>query len=195
MKPAPSLNETDLLGRIRKKDAAAMDQLYTDYSAVVYGTLLRMVQDRETASDLLQEVFLQIWNKADRFDPSRGSLIAWIMSVTRNLTIDFIRSKAQRTASLQVRMDDEDLHGLMVDHHTPLDHVALDEKRRLVQIALNELAPEQRECLELAYFGCLSQSEIAEKLGIPLGTVKTRTRQALQKLSAALARTYEEVGR
>lgn len=172
-----------------------MDQLYTDYSAVVYGTILRMVQDRETASDLLQEVFLQIWNKADRFDPGRGSLIAWIMSVTRNLTVDFIRSKSQRAVSLQVRMDEEEMHGRMVDHHTPLDHVALDEKRRLIQLALKDLAPEQRECLELAYFGCLSQSEIAEKLGIPLGTVKTRTRQALQKLSAALARTYEEVGR
>ncbi len=176
--------EVELLQRIARRDAEAehaLEQLYDRYSRLLYSMLLAIVKHPPEAQDLLQEVFVQVWNNASSFDATRGTAYAWIVTLTRNRGIDRIRSKAFRERQ-QEEFGLDAAQYVATPHASPLEAMLVNERSELVRTALEQLSPQQQEALRLAYFQGYTQSEIAEELGIPLGTVKTRMRQGLQKL-------------
>ncbi len=169
-------------------NAVAMDILFDRYSRPIYSFAYRMLGDREQAEELSQEVFLRAWRRSSRFTDARGSLISWLLSITHNMAIDELR-KQQRRPQKQQSEEPEVLMAQLRDTDASLEHQAIhSERRTTVRTALAELPPPQREVLELAYFGGLTQREISDMLDVPLGTIKTRMRLGLQKLqdSAAL---------
>jgi RNA polymerase sigma-70 factor (ECF subfamily) len=167
-----------LVARIRAGDQQAMSELYDRYARVVYAVALRVLQDAGAAEDVLQDVFLQLWRNPDAFDASRGSLTAWLAVISRHRSIDRLRKRRPET-------DIEDCviaGGPDVGNET--ERALMIEKVRTV---LAEMNPDQRKLLELAFFEGLTHTEIAEKTGEPLGTVKTRIRSGLQFLRAKFA--------
>ncbi len=159
------------------RDMAAYNWLYDHYSAALYGVILRIVRTEEVAQDILQESFVKIWRKIDRYDATKGRLFTWMLNVARNTAIDALR--AQKNQKIQeinpnVRsMQDED----QLPHR--FDHLG-------IETSLDQLEPKYRELIDLIYFQGHTQSEAAEALGIPLGTVKTRVRTALSLLRQKL---------
>ncbi len=148
---------------------------------------MRVLADRQLAEDVVQEVFLRVWRRPSAYDPGRGRFISWLMSVTRNRAID-----EQRRRSRRMRSEVSDEHparevpsGDRLDD--PQAAALYGEERRAVREALTRLPPEQRHAIELAYFGGLTQVEIAERTGDPLGTVKTRIRLGMRKLRDSLS--------
>lgn len=181
-----SRGETDeaLLGRVRQKDPEALGALYERYARQVYGLALGMLRDPGAAEEITQEVFLSVWQNARTFDPSRGSFAAWVMSLAHHKAVDRLRR-------LRVRRTEA------ADETTPDAVDVVEEVVRLleserVRTALKTLPPGQREVIVLAYYGGLTQREIAQRLGIPLGTVKTRTRDGLLRLRTILSAGGEE---
>ncbi|MBY0503389.1 MAG: sigma-70 family RNA polymerase sigma factor [Bryobacteraceae bacterium] len=168
-----------LIERLRARDAAALGELYDCYGAVVYAIILRIARDRATAEDLTQEVFLRVWNRIPTFDAERGSLSTWLLTIARHSAIDFLRSRGGKQERLNVSIDAMERPLAGGNAETELQ-TAGDAKR--VRAAMDRLEPKHRQLLELAYFDGLSQSEMAEKLELPLGTVKTWVRSALRQL-------------
>ena len=173
--------ESALLQRIAHGDESALVELYGRYARLLFAILLRVVKNRETAEDLLQELFLQIWSNASSFNASKGNAYSWLVTMARNRAIDRTRSKSFRSSRQETGDLDLDLM-LHESGLTPLDALVAAELADLVRNALTRLTPEQREAIELAYYEGYSQSEIAERLNIPLGTAKTRMRQGMIKL-------------
>jgi RNA polymerase sigma-70 factor (ECF subfamily) len=181
-------------------DALAM--LYDRHAGAVHGAAFRLTSDRALAEDIVQETFLALWNRAEQFDPSRGSLAAWLLTIARNRTIDRLRATGRRPTVVSISaagMPDETEAatferiarlGIVVGDARagtgPEAELARAELRDVLQGALATIAEPEREVLLLAYRDELSQSEIAVRLGWPLGTVKTRTRRALLKLRLEL---------
>lgn len=181
-----ALDDEELMQRLFLRDLAAFRTLYNRYGNLVYSTSLRVVKDVQIAEDMVQEVFLRLWRKPESYLPQKGRFVTWLTSVTRNRAVDEIRSRNRRyrheTASPEEQERDlPDLEG-----EDPALTAELTDQRRLVLAAMKNLPPEQRQVIELAYFGGLTQLEIAERTGQPLGTVKTRIRLGMQKLRAAL---------
>ncbi|MPZ98162.1 MAG: sigma-70 family RNA polymerase sigma factor [Dehalococcoidia bacterium] len=175
-------------------DLRALERLYDRYSALVFSVSLRVLHDRQLAEDVVQEVFLRLWRQPASYDPERGRFISWLMSVTRNRALD-----EQRRVSRRLRIEDqEEEPGRELQSHDrgddPQLELVLQEQRRAVREALTRLPPAQRRVIELAYFGGLTQVEIAEQTGDPLGTVKTRVRLAMQKLREALSDAADGAG-
>ena len=170
--------EMRLVARIRAGDQQAMSELYDRYSKVVYAVALRVLQDAAGAEDVLQDVFLQLWRNPDAFDASRGSLAAWLAVIARNRSIDRLRKRRPET----------DIEDCVIasgpDLRDETERALLIEK---VRGALASMSPEQRQAMELAFFQGLTHTEIAEKTGEPLGTIKTRIRSGLQQLRAKFA--------
>jgi RNA polymerase sigma-70 factor (ECF subfamily) len=175
---AISEGDAELVRRLQKRDPQALGELYDRYGRVAYTLILRIVRDAATAEDLVQETFLRIWNRVQGFDGDRGALGGWLLAVARNRAIDYLRSAGGRLRNA-VELDENAHPSLFLD----LDKKILnaDNARRLRQ-ALEKLNPNQRNVIELAYFEGLSQSEMAERIGQPLGTVKTWVRTALKLL-------------
>jgi len=168
--------------RTIKRDQAAFAQLYDRYSSLIYTTVVRMVKSTEEAEDLLQEIFMQIWNKASLFSESKGSVYTWIVTIARRKAIDRLRSKehAYKGASL-----DEGSSLAVPDPAfmaNPLQATISAEYESLMKNAFALLAQDQRTVLELGYYEGYTHVQIAERLKLPLGTVKTRMRQGLIKL-------------
>ncbi len=170
-------------------DIEALEQLYDRYSTLVFSVSLRVLHDPQLAEDVVQEVFLRLWRQPASFDPGRGRFISWLMSVTRNRALDELRRVSRRN-----RSEDQE-----TDESSPLDALAtsdrmvdpalsaeLREQREAVRTAMTRLPPEQRRAIELAYFSGLTQVEISDVTGDPLGTVKTRIRLGMRKLRDAL---------
>jgi RNA polymerase sigma-70 factor (ECF subfamily) len=177
--------DDDLMAGLIARRITALEQLYDRYSALVFSVSLRVLYDWQLAEDVTQEVFLRLWQRPESYDPSRGRLLSWLMSVTRNRAIDERRRMSRRVRS----EDGEDPLLTLRDMDTrddPVLGLALAETRAVVRAALQSLPPAQRQVVELAYFGGLTQTEIADKTGVPLGTVKTRVRLAMRKLRDAL---------
>jgi RNA polymerase sigma-70 factor (ECF subfamily) len=175
--------EAALIGRVAGGDLAAFDALYDLYARDVYAFAAHAL-GRVPAEDVVQDVFVRIWERASQFDAARGSLTGWIMAIARHGIVDEIRRRGRRHAVLG--MIDEVLEGAE-DPGADIEEAAWShERRRELLVAVRELPEEQRRVLVLAYFGGLTQSEIAEELGCPLGTVKKRARLGLQKLRASL---------
>jgi RNA polymerase sigma-70 factor, ECF subfamily len=171
-------DEMRLVARIRAGDQQAMSELYDRYAKVVYAVALRVLQDAAGAEDVLQDVFLQLWRNPDAFDASRGSLSAWLAVISRHRSIDRVRKRRPET-------DIEDcVIAAGPDLRDETERTLVIEKVRAV---LDQMNPDQRQAMELAFFQGLTHTEIAEKTGEPLGTIKTRIRSGLQQLRAKFA--------
>ena len=183
--PAPGPTADELLARVGVGDREAFGALYDTTAARLFGLIRRLVVDPAQAEEVTQDVYLEIWQTAPRFDAARGSAIAWMFTLAHRRAVDRIRSaQAARTRDLRIGARDLDV---------PVDTVAEAAATRIeherVQGALGELSELQRECVALAYYDGLSQSEIAERLHVPLGTVKTRLRDGMIRLRTVLGVT------
>ncbi len=178
-----------LLRQIVAKEPKALGELYDHYNRLLFGLLLSILKKRTEAEDLLQEVFTQIWEKADQFDAASGSAYTWICTITRNKAIDRLRSKVYKEQKKQSSsLDDDDVHiTLYSSENNPLEDTILNERAKLVKQAMEQLSTKQREVIEVAYFEGKTQSEISEEFDVPLGTIKTRMRDAMIKLRTLLA--------
>jgi len=174
--------DIELVHAVARGDEPAFLSLYDRYSSVLLGLLLRILHSRPEAEDVLQDVFLQVWQQARNFDAARGRPFTWLVTLARSRGIDRLRllDSRNRTALRST-------HEAIESVQSAVDETAIrSEHGEMVRAALNELPDEQRRTLVLAYLDGLSQSEIAERLGQPLGTVKTRTRAGLLKLNGLL---------
>lgn len=174
-----------LMQRIAQRDAKALRELYGKFSKAIYNAIYGIVKGKEDAEEILCEIFQQVWEKAPTYDGSKGSVYTWLLAMARNRAIDRIRSKAYK-AGLATDGGDglDDLSA--VDHYNQLDQVVLSERAAQVKHALTQISPDQRRVLETAYFDGQTQTEIAEKLGVPLGTVKSRVRDGMKALQGLL---------
>ncbi|MBI3982802.1 MAG: sigma-70 family RNA polymerase sigma factor [Gemmatimonadetes bacterium] len=174
----------EIISRVQAGDQAALAELYDRYADTLLALAYRILRDRAEAEDVLLEVLERAWREADRFDPERGSVRVWLTVMVRSRALDLlrVRRRRERVAAEAARSGDEGV-GF---RGTAGDASELEDLRRHVVTALQELPPAQREAIELAYYGGLSQSEIAARLSLPLGTVKTRMRDGLQKLRVVL---------
>ena len=173
-----------LVARVVEGDRGAFEILYDRYASTVFGLALKMLGDREVAEDAVQEIFWRVWRRLGSFDRSRA-FAPWLFGIAHNYCIDELRRRKVRPQS--VYEDDENpILSEIADEADVGESALLAEQGRLVRSALEQLPEEQRQTLLLAYFGGLTQQEIAAKLGNPLGTVKTRMRLGLQKLRAVL---------
>ena len=172
-------NSTELAERLKRRDPQAMADLYDRYGRVAHSLILRIVHDAEIAEDLVQETFLRVWTRVQAFDSERGALGPWLLAVARNRAIDYIRSADGRMARSSYELVEIENPALFTNPEKDL--LASDRLRRIRQ-ALAKLNPNQRAVIELAYFEGLSQTEMAEKMREPLGTIKTWVRAALKSL-------------
>jgi RNA polymerase sigma-70 factor (ECF subfamily) len=174
-------SDVELLYAVKQGQVQALRFIYRRYVGLVYSLALRILRTPEEAEELTQEIFLRLW-EANSYDPNRGSLGHFLVFLTRSRAIDRLRSQRSRQKALQA-MQHVTPHRTVVN---PLEQASLDERSHLIKAALANLSPAEREVLEVAYYEGLSQSETAKRLDIPLGTVKTRSRQALKKLRQTL---------
>lgn len=184
--PDPSSDfavEIELLRQVGQGDRASFAQLYDRFSSAIFSAAYRIVNNQQAAEDVLQEVFLQVWEKAALYDPARGKPLTWAITLTRNKAIDRLRA-TQRRGRLQNSLEMDAGASDQFDGRSSFDAVDLLEKGKLVGEALNKLPSEQREALELAFFSGLTQSEIADHLREPLGTIKARIRRGMLKLKS-----------
>lgn len=172
----------ELMNLVQNGDAKALRRIYGSYKNILFGLIVSMLKDREEAEDCLQEVFTQLWEKADQFDATKGNLYSFVVTMARNKAIDRIRSKAYKDS----KQEDHTISDFSLtpesDFNNPEEDLELTERANLVRSALQKLSSKEREVLKVAYFGGMSQTEISEKMDIPLGTVKYRMRQGMIKL-------------
>ncbi len=186
----PLTADSDLVERVAERDERALAELYERYSGLLCALARRILNDGPEAEEILQEVFLQVWNQAGRYDTRRSSVSTWLVLITRSRSIDRLRSR---------QVVDRTLAGLKQEkrpsHTSPegVSAVWTDQRRQKLRREMRKLPPEQRQVLELAFFRGLTQSEIAETTEIPLGTVKTRTLLAMKKLRKALQSELREL--
>ncbi|GAB3959197.1 sigma-70 family RNA polymerase sigma factor [Spirosoma harenae] len=178
MKRQSSLvSESVLIEKLIKRDQQAFQWLYDQYSPALYGVVLRIVRDEEQAADLLQDIFVKIWKNLDAYDSSKGRLFTWMLNIARNSAIDSLR--AQKTQpSAAIRTDEDNVHIVDRQHNTQQpnpEHIGIKD-------VVNQLRPDRQQLIDLVYFSGYTHEEAAEKLNLPLGTVKTRIRAALQEL-------------
>ncbi|WP_350356566.1 sigma-70 family RNA polymerase sigma factor [Fodinibius halophilus] len=179
-------DEVQLMKRIQSRDDEALEELYDLYKRLLFSMVISIVKKKEEAEDLLQEIFVKIWNKAESFDPDRGNVYSWIVTLARNQAIDRIRSKGYKTQKKQSVSIHEPLFSLEGDKHDPMETTIFSDRAELVKKALEKIPEKQSEVIKIAYYRGLTQSEISDQLDIPLGTVKTRTRQGMIKLKRIL---------
>ncbi len=180
------LDDEELMQRLVYRDLRAFRALYSRYGSLVYSTSLRVVRDAQIAEDMAQEIFLRVWRKPESYLPQRGRLVTWLTSVTRNRAVDEIRSRNRRFRHETASPEEQEREFAAPERADPALTAELSDQRRLILAALAGIPSEQRQVIELAYFGGLTQQEIADRLSQPLGTVKTRIRLGMQKLRAAL---------
>jgi RNA polymerase sigma-70 factor (ECF subfamily) len=177
------MDDLALLHAVAARDKEAFQQLYARHSALLFGFALKILSDRAEAEDVLQEVFIQIWKTASSFDEGRGKPLGWFIMLTRSRAIDRLRSRKTRTRLTESAAKEGT--PTSVDA-TPADDALASETQRAVRGALNALPPDQRVPIEMAYFKGLTQFEISQQLGQPLGTVKTRIRSGMMRLREQL---------
>ena len=164
-----------LLARIVARDGTAVGELYDRHSRLLYGLIVKIIKDRGEAEEMLQEVFVQVWTRADTYNVQLGTPIAWLVRIARNRAIDRLRANAVRARTVEATP-------LPPPVETPETRAAMSEQERAVARALEALPDDQRQLIEFAYFSGLTQSELATRFGLPLGTVKTRVRTGMMTL-------------
>ena len=167
-------SEQELTAALKAKDEQAFSYLYDHYSGSLYSIILQIVKSPEVANDILQEVFISIWRKIESYDPIKGRLFTWMLNISRNASIDMLRSKNYQNSQKNQEITDN-VYNLNQVSQTSIDSIGLSK-------FLGKLRPEQRVLIELAYFKGYTHDEIAQIEDIPLGTVKTRIRSALLQL-------------
>jgi len=171
-------DDSELVARMQRRDPQALGELYDRYGRVAYALILRVVRDTGIAEDLVQETFLRVWNRVHGFDAQKGSIGPWLLAVARNRAIDYLRSAGGRERNA-VEYEEIEHPSLFCDMEK---EIISSDKARIVKSAIEKLSPNHRQVIELAYFEGLSQTEMAERMGQPLGTVKTWVRTALKNL-------------
>ncbi len=173
-------SDAGLIEKLKRRDAQGMSELYDRYGKLVYSVILRVVKESSLAEDLTQETFLRVWNRAQFIDQEKGSLGPWLLAVARNRAIDYLRSVDGRMAQKSTEFDPG------VEQPTSFVNLERDvinsDRARVLREAFTKLSPNQRVVIEMAYYEGLSQSEMAERMKQPLGTVKTWVRTALKIL-------------
>jgi RNA polymerase sigma-70 factor, ECF subfamily len=169
-------DEPEIIVRLRAKDQAALDVLYERYSGLVYSLSLRIVRQPSDAEDVVIETFWQLWQQAADYNDERGQLRSWIVTIARSRALDRLRSMRRNPTA-----ESEEFNQPVADDN-PEQETWMNEQSSIVRKALVSLPSDQRQALELAYYHGLSQSEVAGKLGEPLGTIKTRMRLGMMKL-------------
>ena len=176
------VTDPELLRRMRLGDESALESLYARYGGLLYTLALRIVGDRELAREVVQDTFLRSWDSRESYDPERGRVPWWLMGIARNRAIDLLRSRSHQQRIRERRARLGEVPAVLPDD--PSD--AMSARRAVLQ-ALQGLSEGRRMAIELAYYGGLTQTEIANELGEPLGTIKSRTRDAMEQLRAFLA--------
>jgi RNA polymerase sigma-70 factor (ECF subfamily) len=182
---AERLADEELMPWIGRKDAEAFEVFYDRHGGAAYSLAYRILGERGAAEDCIQEAFISIWRSGGRFDPTRGSVRSWTLSIVRNRAIDALRSKAGKAPKLT--FDDEEILESRPSAELTDEEAMRHETATEVRGALTQLPGEQSKVIQLAYFGGFSQSEIAGMLNVPLGTVKGRMRLGLEKIRGELA--------
>ncbi|HSE41074.1 MAG TPA: sigma-70 family RNA polymerase sigma factor [Acidobacteriota bacterium] len=176
------MTDNELIQRIKSRDKQAFDLFYDRYAQIIFSLCVRILRDTGEAEDVLQEIFVQIWKEAERFDASRASVKTWLFTIARSRSLDRYRSRK----TMKQRFEDgssEELHQISSNE----DLQSRSVLQQYVANALQQLTKEQKIVLELCYYRGLTQEEIAEMLGEPLGTIKSRIRAALLKLRSSFA--------
>ena len=181
--PRPPSAAADLVARMARGDESAFSQFYDTYAGLAFGLIRRILREKEAAEEVLQEVFWQVWREAATFDPRRGAPEAWLIMRAKTRAIDKLRSIRRKEQTFVSPADDGTTAG--ADPRADDPAVAAAD-RTLVEGALARLPEAQRRVIQLAFFGGLTLSEIAARLGEPIGTVKTRARTGLERLRAFL---------
>jgi RNA polymerase sigma-70 factor (ECF subfamily) len=182
--------DEEIIAGLRRRDETALAALYDRFARPAFSLALKLLHDQELAEDVIQEVFLTLWSRPEMYVPERGRFLPWLLGVTHHRAVDVLRSQTARNR----RHASGDQQALLLEftadpHHLtdPADHVLRSIEVQEVRRALQRLPLEQQEVLVLSLIGGLTHAEIAEHLGQPLGTVKTRLRLGLRKLRTALA--------
>jgi RNA polymerase sigma-70 factor (ECF subfamily) len=193
--PPPDLETPDgtLLARIAAGDERALGDLYDRYGRMAYSLACAIARDPADAEEIVADAFAQVWRSAATFDPARGSAVAWLATIVRTRGLDFLRAQRRRARTIEraAALADDDAPLLAPAPESAERGVELSEAQTLVRRSLAELPAPQRRVIELAYFGGLSQTEIAARLSEPLGTAKTRMRSGMEKLRQALGPLME----
>ena len=175
--------DTALMEKVMAGDESAFSTLYDRYSPMLFGMLVRILQDSQAAEEVLQDIFLQLWRKPEQFDPSRGALPAWLTVIGRNRAISKLRGRPTQEVL-------EQTEGFYANTLASSQNIEMEASRTqlldTLKLAMARLPEEQRQVIELAYFEGMTQSEIATRTGSPLGTVKTRVRTGMQSLKQLL---------
>lgn len=183
--------DRDLIDRVSGGDHAAFSELYRRYASSAFGLANRILGDQTMAEEVLQEVFLSVWRRAGAFDPARGSVRSWLFAQIHHRSVDVVRrEEAERRrsrATVEPEATEEDVEGV-------IEESWLSARREHVKSALTSLPPEQRRVIELAYYSGMTQTQVADAMGVPLGTVKSRTLAAMRRLRSALAGQAVEDG-
>lgn len=180
MPPHTINNETELVALLKSKDQQAFSYLYDNYGGAIYGIIIKIIGNEESARDLLQEVFIKIWRSMDSYDAGKGRLYTWMLNIARNSAIDVLRSSRynqdKKISELENNVHNDN-NALSTSIKT--DHIGLKK-------IVSALKEEYRQIIDLAYFKGYTQDEIAKELNIPVGTVKTRSRSALIQLKSVM---------
>ncbi len=193
--PIPQSSSTvapDLLARVANGDQAAFEQLYEQSSALLFTLVFRIVGRPEDAADLLQEVYLEVWRKSSNYDPARGTPMAWLVTLARSRAIDRVRALGSRGKGVTSSLNDTSASALIATDTDAMEMRAANERQALVWAAMKTLPLVQRQAIELAYYEGLTHAEISERLNVPLGTIKTRIRLAMEKLRDGLQPLWAE---
>ncbi len=183
--PVASPDDLHLIEQIAAQSHAAVATLYDRYGRLVFSVALRIVADRSVAEEITQDVFVSCWRNADRYRPSQGSVVTWLLAITHNRAIDELRSRRHKSQRREMTLEQAPTQALTNDHDVDL---LLTQAQ--IREALASLPANQREVVELLYFGGMSRTEIADYLRTPLGTVHTRLRLAMHKLRVLLLPGY-----
>jgi RNA polymerase sigma-70 factor (ECF subfamily) len=177
-------DDPGLAKRLKDRDPRAMSELYDRYGRVAYSLIYRVVRNSGAAEDLVQETFLRVWNRVQSFDQTRGALGPWVLAVARNRAIDYLRSVDGRMTAGALELDRLETPSSFSNFE---DNALTLDRARVLKSAFEKLTPTQKQVIELAYFEGLSQTEMAERMKQPLGTVKTWVRGALKALREDIA--------
>ena len=188
----PLVGDETLMARIQEREPEALAALYDRYSGILKSLIMGVIHNDAEADDLLQEIFMEIWNQAAHYSAQKGKPLGWIVTLTRRRSIDRLRKKqAYARAEERLQNETEQQPDAWV-HNSTEDDIEMSDTRRLIMAILKNLPPAQREAIDLAFYHGMSQREIAAKTGIPLGTIKTRLELGLKKISEALRGMKDE---
>ncbi len=179
MEKLDQLFQDGVVDRLLRHEKEAFEQLYDDYSAAIYGLTLKILKDEALAEDALQETFVRIWRKIQTYDPSKGRLFTWMLNIARNISIDMLRARESRKVSQTTSLQQHSFDAKGPSTTIQVEHIGLRE-------IVDGLPAEQKQVIDLIYFLGYTQAEVAEEFGIPLGTVKSRVRLAMNHLRAKI---------